>query len=75
VPFSVGSEQVPDAVQATLVLLQREPDTTKWKRNHDPIGFDDDANETGEEKVESWDNWNALGLMQQMGAIPASQTA
>jgi hypothetical protein len=53
VPFSVGSEQVPDAVQATLVLLQREPDTTKWKRNHDPIGFDDDANETGEEKAEA----------------------
>ena len=25
--------------------------------------------------VESWDNWDALGLMQQMGAIPASQPA
>jgi predicted ester cyclase len=25
--------------------------------------------------VESWDNWDALGLMHQMGAIPASQPA
>jgi len=25
--------------------------------------------------VESWDNWDALGLMQQMGAIPSSQPA
>ena len=25
--------------------------------------------------VESWDNWDALGMMQQMGAIPASQPA
>jgi steroid delta-isomerase-like uncharacterized protein len=25
--------------------------------------------------VETWDNWDALGMMQQMGAIPASQPA
>ena len=25
--------------------------------------------------VESWDNWDALGMMQQIGAIPASQPA
>ena len=25
--------------------------------------------------VESWDNWDALGLMQQIGAIPAEQPA
>jgi hypothetical protein len=52
VPASVRFDQVADAVQARLVLLQREPYTTKWKRSHDPIGFDDDANETGEEKAE-----------------------
>ncbi len=25
--------------------------------------------------VESWDNWDTLGLMQQLGAIPAPATA
>jgi steroid delta-isomerase-like uncharacterized protein len=25
--------------------------------------------------IESWDNWDALGLMQQIGAIPAEQPA
>jgi hypothetical protein len=44
---------VPDAVQARLVLLQREPYTGKWKRGHDPQSFDDDAHETGEEKAEA----------------------
>jgi hypothetical protein len=43
-----GFDQVPDAVQARLVLLQREPYTGKWKRGHDPS----DAHETGEEKAE-----------------------
>jgi hypothetical protein len=49
---SGGFLRVPDAVQARLVLLQREPLTTKWTRSHHPIGFDDDAHETGEEKAE-----------------------
>jgi len=52
VPVS-AEDQVADAVQARLVLLQREPYTTKWKRRHDPIVFGDDANETGEEKAEA----------------------
>ena len=25
--------------------------------------------------VESWDNWNALGLLQQIGALPEAETA